>query len=107
MPMVSLTEKEKTLKDEFGIPMTEDLKETLDDMCNLSDGILEYGINKGLEEGRKEGRLEGRMEGDRLRLEEDARGMYAEGLKPDVIARIQKVSVDVIEGILGLQHASC
>ena len=64
-------------------------------MCNLSDGILEFGINKGL------------LEGDRLRLEEDARGMYAEGLKPDVIAKIQQVAVDVIEGILGLQHTSC
>ena len=95
MPLVSLAEKEKTLEDEFGIPMTEDLKEALDDMCNLSDGILEFGINKGL------------LEGDRLRLEEDARGMYAEGLKPDVIARIQKVSVDVIEGILGVQHTPC
>ena len=35
-------------------------------------------------------------------MEEDAKGMYAEGIKPEVIARIQKVSVDVIERILGL-----
>ena len=42
--------------------------------------------------------------GDRQRMEDDAKGMYAEGIKPDVIARIQKVSVDVIEKILGLQQ---
>ena len=45
-----------------------------------------------------------RSEGDRQRMEEDARGMYAEGIKPDVIARVQKTTVDVIEGILGLQR---
>ena len=46
---------------------------------------------------------EQKNEGDRQRMEEDAKGMYAEGIKPDVIARVQKVFVDVIEKILGLQ----
>jgi len=50
-------------------------------------------------------RAEGEKKGDRQRMEEDAKGMYAEGIKPDVIARIQKVSVDVIEKILGLHPA--
>ena len=48
-------------------------------------------------------RAEGEKKGAQLQMEEDAKGMYAEGIKPDVIARIQKVSVDVIEKILGLQ----
>lgn len=43
-----------------------------------------------------------RAEGAQKQMEEDAKGMYAEGIKPEVIARIQKVSVDVIERILGL-----
>ena len=30
---------------------------------------------------------EGKREGDRKRLEQDARGMYAEGIMPDVISR--------------------
>lgn len=47
---------------------------------------------------------EQRSTGARQQLEDDARGMYAEGIKPDVIARIQKVSVDMIEKILGLQE---
>ena len=41
--------------------------------------------------------------GDRRRMEEDARGMYEEGIQLDVIARIQKTTVDVIKEILGLQ----
>lgn len=44
-----------------------------------------------------------KREGAREQMEDDAKGMYAEGLKPDAIARIQKVSVDTIEEILGLQ----
>ncbi len=43
-----------------------------------------------------------RAEGAQKQMEEDAKGMYAEGIKPEVIARIQKVSVDAIERILGL-----
>ena len=44
-----------------------------------------------------------RKTGARSQMEQDAKGMYAEGIQPDVIARIQDVSVDVIEKILGLQ----
>lgn len=46
-----------------------------------------------------------RAEGEKKQMEEDAKGMYAEGIKPDVIAKIQKVSVDVVEKILGLHTA--
>ena len=58
------------------------------------------GRAEGREEGRAEGRAEGREEGNRIRMEHDARGMYAEGIKPDMIARILKVSIEEIERIL-------
>ena len=48
-------------------------------------------------------RREGENIGDRQRMESDAKGMYEEGLKPEVIARIQKVSVDVVNNMLGLK----
>lgn len=48
-------------------------------------------------------RAEGRTEGDQARMEKDAKGMYAAGLQPDVIAKIQDVSVDVINRILRIQ----
>jgi hypothetical protein len=38
---IPLDEKLKVMKDEFNIPMEEDLKEDLNDMCNLSQGIVE------------------------------------------------------------------
>ena len=43
--------------------------------------------------------------GAKNQMEEDAKGMYAEGIAVDVIARIQKTTVDAIEKILGLQPA--
>ena len=46
-----------------------------------------------------------RKEGDRLRLEHDAKGMYKEGLKPEAIARVQGISVEEVEAILGLKPA--
>ena len=70
-----------------------------------------FAINEAKEEARKagravglaEGRAEGRAEGARERMEVDARGMFAEGLDPEVIARIQKVPVDEIRQILNLE----
>jgi hypothetical protein len=38
---IPLDEKLKVMEDEFNIPMGEDLKEDLNDMCNLSQGIVE------------------------------------------------------------------
>jgi hypothetical protein len=38
---IPLDEKLKVMEDEFNIPMEEELKEDLNDMCNLSQGIVE------------------------------------------------------------------
>ena len=48
-------------------------------------------------------RAEGRQEGFAECMEQDAKAMYEEGIAPDVIARIQKVPVEVIEKIPGLR----
>ena len=63
------------------------LQEKYDKMDRLS-----YGAQK-------------RREGDRKRMEQDARGMYAEGIMPDVISRIVKEPIDTVREILGLQPA--
>ena len=47
-------------------------------------------------------RREARREADRERMESDARGMFEESLKPDVIARVLKTSIEDVERILGL-----
>ena len=59
----------------------------------------ETALKKALRTERKAGR----QEGTRQQLEKDAKGMYKEGLKPEAIARIQGISVEDVEAILGLQ----
>ena len=65
----------------------------------------EEAMKEALEMERAEGEAEGEARGARKQLEEDARGMYNEGIGVDVIARIQKTTVDAIENILGLKPA--
>ena len=83
-------------------------KEVIDIMIMLFDqeyAVKQYGKaqeEKGLKKGRDEGRKEGRNEGDIARMRDDAMGMYAEGIAPDVIARIQKTSVDNVWKMLGV-----
>lgn len=54
MPKIGDAEKKRILQEEFAIPMTEDLERSIDQMCNLSEGVMA----KGRAEGRKEGRAE-------------------------------------------------
>ena len=46
-------------EEKYGIPMTEELKEEVMDMCNFSDGIEERGLKRGRREGRQEAILQG------------------------------------------------
>jgi hypothetical protein len=43
---IPLDEKLKVMENEFNIPMEEELKEDLNDMCNLSQGIVERTTDK-------------------------------------------------------------
>ncbi|MCM1257246.1 MAG: hypothetical protein NC307_05285 [Roseburia sp.] len=51
------TEKKKILYDDFDIKMTKELESEVSEMCNLSRGIEERGIEKGIEKGIREGVL--------------------------------------------------
>ena len=52
---MSAQEKKEIMQEEFHIAMTAKLEREVSEMCNLSVGVY----NEGLEEGRKEGRVEG------------------------------------------------
>jgi len=51
---VRASEKLEILSDEFRVPATECLEEEVLNMCNLSQGIEEKGIEKGIEKGKIE-----------------------------------------------------
>ena len=43
--------KKKKLSGEYGIEVSRDTERRLNDMCNLSDVILENGLKEGIEQG--------------------------------------------------------
>ncbi len=109
-----LGKKERLIKleNEFNISIDNDLKEEVEEMCNLGQGILERGEARGRQEGRQEGIREGRREGIRegrregirrgrqKAKEEMAIEMYKEGMSIKIIAKIAKASENDIEQIL-------
>lgn len=62
---LSGAEKRKLLEQEYDMKLTEDMGEELNIMCNLSEGILERGI----ETGEKKGDVKGRAESVRSLME--------------------------------------
>lgn len=50
-----LAEKKRILQEEFNINMTQAFEMEVSEMCNLSQGIMEEGIEKGMAKGRQEG----------------------------------------------------
>ena len=48
-------DKKEILEQEYQIPMTEEMEEEVEQMCNLSDGVEQRGIEKGLRLGREQG----------------------------------------------------
>lgn len=44
--------KAEILSEEYNVAMTQDMKRSVNIMCNLSEAILEEGVEKGLEKGR-------------------------------------------------------
>ena len=56
-------EKKKILQEEFGIKMTQELEREVADMCNLSEGVEQKGIEKGMAKGMAKGITRGFTKG--------------------------------------------
>jgi predicted transposase YdaD len=68
------------IKEEYDIPIEQNIEQEVDVMCNLSQGIKEAGIAEGRVEGRSEGRAEEIIETG-----------YEFGLsEQDILERLQK-----------------
>ena len=59
------------LRDRYGMMITREIGEGVSDMCNLSEGVFQRGVDKGREEGREEGLKKGRREGREEGREEE------------------------------------
>ena len=81
----SVREKKQILQDDFHIQMTRQLEREVTEMCNLSKGVEQKGIEKGIEKGRKESMIE------------IAKTMLADGMLPlEKIAEYSKLSLDEV-----------
>ena len=56
-------DKKYQLSENYGIMMTRAIDKEMTGVCNLSQGIMDKGIEKGLEKGRAEGLEQGRIAG--------------------------------------------
>ena len=52
---IQVEEKKWILEKEFKMPMTEELEGGVEEMCNLSKGVWEKGIEQGIEQGIERG----------------------------------------------------
>ena len=81
--MDAKTKKQK-LQEVFQLPMTMEIDQEVNAMCNLSLGIWEEAMNEGRLEGQllgeRKGRLEGRLEGERIGKLGILRDMILDGL---------------------------
>ena len=61
--------KIKELEQRFHIPMEKKLEKELNQMCNLSDYVVEVGLKKGMEQGMKQGMKQGIKQGMKQGME--------------------------------------
>ena len=65
-----------------------------------SEGV-EKGIEQGIEKGIEQGIEQGTQAGDRSRLMMDAKAMIEDGLEPERVARILRVTVEELAQLTG------
>ena len=61
-PRVSPDDKINTLENDYGIPMTREISERVNSMCNVSAGFFRDGVSEGFFKGKDEGRIDERIE---------------------------------------------
>ena len=100
-------EKIERLKVEYSFPLEDSFEEVVKNMCNLSYGIeergiekgIEIGIEKGIEKGREEGIEKGREEGIEKGKIELIESMLRKGYKPELISEMTDLSIEKIRKI--------
>lgn len=89
--------KKKRLSEEYGLKMSIETERRLSNMCNLSEVMLEkgieQGITKGIEQGITKGIEQGKMQGMVI-------ARYEDGMSIEQIAEKSNTSVDEVKEIL-------
>ena len=99
---VNLDNKErfKMLTDDFGIDIDENLREEVEVMCNLGQGLLEKGEKRGQKIGEKRGEKRGQKIGAQKTKEEDIINFYKVGGSLIMIAQAMSKTEEEIKKVL-------
>lgn len=89
-------EKVEKLKNEYGFEKSEEVREDLSEMCNLSEGIYEKGLKTGIDEGLKKGINQGRKE----ELNKTISLLFNSGMATEEIARRMCQELSYVEKIV-------
>jgi predicted transposase YdaD len=89
-------DKKTILKNEYHIPMTKAMEREVDNMCNLSDGVEQLGIEKGIAIGMERG-IE---QGGREKLLQQVSKKLGKNQSIEQIADDLCEEVDVIESLV-------
>ncbi|MCI8705224.1 MAG: hypothetical protein HFH44_00535 [Lachnospiraceae bacterium] len=71
LSQMDIEEKKRILAEDFGMVMTAELEGRMETMCNLSEIIVEMGIEKGMEQGIKKGMEQGIEQGIEKGIEQE------------------------------------
>ena len=85
---------------EYDILIEDDIREEVEEMCNLSQGIKEKAFEGGYLMGQEEGRESGYAEGKQNGYAEAVCLMYESGLSIEQIAGIIKMSADKVNELV-------
>ena len=101
-PVLSKTQKFEVLRREYGIaPEHYDaFKKEVDTICNLSQGVKEYGIKIGREEGYNSGRAEGYSSGCTETLTNTILRSFQLGFSLENIFSITDMSIEKIKEVI-------
>lgn len=85
---LTVDEKLNIIEKEYEIPIEKDFRKDVDEMCNLSDGIEERGIEKGIKKGIAEGEATIILK------------LYNKGFTEEQIAEVTDKSLEEIKHII-------
>ncbi|MDO5787069.1 MAG: hypothetical protein Q4P09_05095 [Phascolarctobacterium sp.] len=87
-------ERMNILEDSFGIAMTEEVKQEVDEMCNLSDGVYEAGKAAGMAAGEAVGMAKGEAIGEAKKSRDTALEMLKDKQPLPYILKYSKLAED-------------
>ena len=96
---LTLEEKLNILQ-EYDVPVEEEFRKDVNEMCNLGEGIMEEGIAIGMEKGREEGITFGENKGRAEAQAELIRNMHKNGLTTEQIAAVTDKNIEEVKDIL-------